>query len=85
MFCCGMGFGNWSGPVSRTAQDGSGEPRTSGNQAFDEYRAATLQRLEAEQREFREFLAGLQAAKDKAEFDRFMAECRARSAPQPQA
>ena len=85
MFCCGMGFGNWRGLASRPAQDGWGEPRASGNQAFDEYRAATLQRLEAEQREFRAFLARLQAAQDKAEFDRFMAECRARSAPQPQA
>jgi hypothetical protein len=85
MFCCGMGFGNWRGHVSRPAQDGWVGPRTSGNQAFDEYRAATLQRLEAEQLEFREFLARLQAAKDKAEFDRFMAECRAPSAPQPQA
>jgi hypothetical protein len=51
----------------------------SGNQAFDEYRAATLRRLEEEQREFREFLSRLRAAKDKAEFDQFMAECRNRS------
>ena len=84
MFCFGIGFGNWLGHASRPAQDGWGEPRRSGNQVFDEYRAATLRRLEAEQREFREFLARLQAAKDKAEFDRFMAECRSRSAPQPQ-
>lgn len=46
----------------------------SGNRAFDEYRAETLQRLEEEQREFKEFLERLRHAKDKAEFDQFMAE-----------
>jgi hypothetical protein len=33
-----------------------------------------LRRLEDEQREFRDFLARLRAAKDKTEFDQFMAE-----------
>jgi hypothetical protein len=47
---------------------------TSGNHAFDEYRAETLRRLEDEQREFKEFLDRLRHAKDKAEFDQFMAE-----------
>ncbi len=55
--------------------------RTSGNQAFDEYRTATLQRLEEEQREFRDFLSRLRMAKDKAEFDQFMAERRIRPEP----
>jgi hypothetical protein len=45
-----------------------------GNRAFDEYRAETLRRLEDEQREFVEFLDRLRHAKDKAEFDQFMAE-----------
>ena len=49
-------------------------PPSSGNRAFDEYRAETLSRLEEEQREFREFLNRLRMAKDKAEFDQFMAE-----------
>jgi hypothetical protein len=57
------------------------EPRSSGNRAFDEYRAETLSRLEEEQREFREFLDRLRLARDKAEFDQFMAERRNR--PQP--
>ena len=48
----------------------------SGNRAFDEYRAETLRRLEDEQREFMEFLDRLRHAKDKAEFDQFMAERR---------
>jgi hypothetical protein len=62
------------------------DQRSSGNRAFDEYRAETLRRLEEEQREFREFLERLRAAKDKAEFDQFMAERRNRngtSAPPP--
>jgi hypothetical protein len=58
-----------------------------GNRAFDEYRAETLRRLEEEQREFMAFLERLRHAKDKAEFDEFMAERRRRSegpAAQPQ-
>jgi hypothetical protein len=56
---------------------------SSGNRAFDEYRTETLQRLEEEQREFREFLQRLRMAKDKSEFDQFMAERRNRPAPSP--
>jgi hypothetical protein len=51
---------------------------SSGNAAFDGYREETLRRLEEEQREFREFLDRLRKAKDKQEFDQFMAERRAR-------
>src|SRR4051812_48444556 len=47
--------------------------RSSGNHAFDEYRTETLRRLEEEQREFRDFLDRLRFAKDKHEFDQFMA------------
>jgi hypothetical protein len=50
----------------------------SGNRAFDDYREETLRRLEEEQREFREFLDRLRKAKDKEEFDQFMAERRTR-------
>ena len=56
--------------------------RPSGNRAFDEYRAETLRRLEEEQREFREFLERLRMAKDKSEFDQFMAERRNRPPPE---
>jgi hypothetical protein len=52
----------------------------SGNRAFDEYRTETLRRLEDEQREFKEFLDRLRYAKDKAEFDDFLAERRTRPA-----
>jgi len=51
---------------------------SSGNTAFDEYRADTLRRLEEEQKEFFEFLERLRQAKDKAEFDQFMSERRDR-------
>ena len=73
----GGGHGGWAGP-------------SSGNRAFDDYRSETLQRLEEEQREFRDFLQRLRMAKDKSEFDQFMAERRNRPqppvppAPQPQ-
>ena len=64
----------------------SGQAPSSGNRAFDEYRSETLRRLEQEQCEFREFLDRLRFAKDKTEFDQFMAERRDRpAAPQPQA
>jgi hypothetical protein len=53
----------------------------SGNHAFDDYRSETLKRLEEEEREFRQFLERLRMAKDKAEFDQFMADRRSRPAP----
>jgi len=52
---------------------------SSGNTAFDAYKAETLRRLEEEQEAFESFLERLRAAKDKAEFDQFMEE-RARRA-----
>jgi hypothetical protein len=66
--------GGWAGPQT---------PPSSGNRAFDEYRAETLRRLEEEQRDFRSFLDRLRHAKDKSEFDAFMAERRNRP-PEPQ-
>ncbi len=59
------------------------QPSSSGNRAFDEYRSETLNRLEEEQREFRGFLDRLRMAKDKAEFDQFMADRRNRPADAP--
>jgi hypothetical protein len=68
-------FRGWCAPQQQAAP-------TSGNRAFDEYRAETLRRLEEEQKEFGSFLDRLRFAKDKAEFDQFMAERRQRP-PQP--
>lgn len=48
--------------------------RTSGNSAFDAYKADTLRRLEEEQHAFEAFLQRLRDAKDKSEFDQFMDE-----------
>ena len=59
------------------------QPPTSGNKAFDEYRTETLRRLEDEQREFQDFLQRLRFAKDKSEFDQFMAERRPGNNPPP--
>lgn len=76
---------NWCGPGWASS---SAQPASSGNHAFDEYRAETLRRLEEEERQFKEFLDRLRQAKDKAEFDQFMAEMRRRSEgppPQPMA
>jgi hypothetical protein len=73
-------YGNHMGPG--TGRGTWWQPgRSSGNRAFDEYREETLRRLEEEQREFKEFLGRLRMAKDKAEFDQFMAERRVRTTP----
>ena len=53
---------------------------SSGNQAFDGYRSETLRRLEEEKREFADYLERLRRARDKAEFDGFMADRRRRPA-----
>jgi hypothetical protein len=91
----------WSGRMSCWRRGGTGrygqeamrDPSgwfrpSSGNHAFDEYRTETLRRLEDEQREFKEFLERLRFARDKTEFDQFMAERRDRPgsspAPSPQ-
>ena len=55
--------------------------RSTGNRAFDEYRADTLRRLEEEEKEFREFLDRLRFAKDKVEFDEFLANRRPPAPP----
>ncbi|MDP4031501.1 MAG: DUF2852 domain-containing protein [Pseudorhodobacter sp.] len=47
---------------------------SSGNSAFDAYKAETLRRLEEEQGAFEAFLQRLREAKDKSEFDNFMAD-----------
>ncbi len=54
-----------------------------GNRAFDEYRSETIRRLEDEAREFKDFLERLRHAKDKAEFDQFMADRRNQPAARP--
>ena len=79
---CGYRYGWWQSTEPGRGAGwkpwfGGGQP-SSGNHAFDEYRAETLRRLEEEQKEFNEFLERLRFAKDKAEFDQFMSERRNR-------
>ncbi|MGB4876142.1 MAG: DUF2852 domain-containing protein [Candidatus Competibacter sp.] len=65
-----------------TMGKGCCSPRRSestGNSAFDDYRKETLRRLEEDQREFMEFLERLRRARDRSEFDEFMAERNRRS------
>ena len=66
----GFGFAGWS---------------SSGNAAFDEYRAEQLRRLDEERRrldeevhEFHDYLRNLNMAKDREEFDRFMRDRQSR-------
>ncbi len=70
--------GRWqqrfAGKWERRGEPWRGGFSSSGNRAFDEYREETLKRLEDEQREFRDFLERLRLAKDRSEFDQFMAE-----------
>jgi hypothetical protein len=78
----------WGGPWSgwKNWMCGTQAPSSSpssGNRAFDEYRTETLRRLEEEQKEFGAFLDRLRFARDKSEFDQFMAERRSRPAPPP--
>jgi hypothetical protein len=58
----------------RRARRAMGAMRSSGNAAFDAYKAETLRRLEDEQQAFEAYLQRLREAKDKAEFDQFMDE-----------
>jgi hypothetical protein len=93
----GCGSARWQNKMERmqakvdgmrsrmSGASGWGYAPASGNRAFDEYRTDTLRRLEEEQREFQDFLQRLRFAKDKAEFDQFMAERRRGSSEaQPQ-
>jgi hypothetical protein len=64
----------------------------SGNHAFEEYKAAELARLdemrrklEEDQKAFGDFMERVRRAKDKEEFERFMAERNAPAAPQASA
>ena len=59
-------------PVARPF--GRSMMQSSGNSAFDAYKEDTLRRLQEEQDNFAAFLGRLRDAKDKAEFDQFMAD-----------
>ncbi len=78
---CSKRYGHWNTPDGSSARAEFrdwkrrhrwGRDASSGNVAFDEYREETLRKLEEDQREFRDYLDKLRAAKDRAEFDQFM-------------
>jgi Protein of unknown function (DUF2852) len=81
------GMSRWQNKMDRMRTGGcdwwSSSSSSSGNRAFDDYRTETLKRLEEEQREFKEFLQRLRFAKDRQEFDQFMAERRNRPPQDP--
>jgi len=71
---------SWSGCGPRGHRSDRSSSR-SGNVAFDDYRDAELKRLDEERRrleedraEFEAYVHDLRRARDKAEFDRFMAD-----------
>ena len=72
-------FSAFTAPWKRGAWNADSAP--TGNRAFDEYRKAAFEKLEAEhrkleaeRREFDSFLEKLRKAKDEEDFQRFMAE-----------
>ena len=76
--------GRNGGPFARQGFGGFGG--TSGNAAFDEYRAEQLRRLEEERKRldeevnaFHEHMRNLRMARDREEFDRFMRDRNAHS------
>jgi hypothetical protein len=78
--CAGWGWGRWR---DARGNGGPSEPPSSGNSAFDDYRREMLRRLEQDHQDFRAFLERLRHAKDKAEFDQFMADRDRPSGPWP--
>ena len=75
-----IGYIMWGGSVDDLINDmiskfkDMARPQpSSGNAAFDEYRRETLRRLEEEQAEFAEYVENLRHARDREEFERFMA------------
>nr|WP_195759905.1 DUF2852 domain-containing protein [Paracoccus sp. S-4012] len=87
-----LGYMIWSNRMFCSARRHHGMTRhrsawagaPTGNTVFDAYREETLKRLEEEHAEFLAFLQKLRDAKDKAEFDQFMAQ-RRNAAGQPEA
>lgn len=74
--------GKWERKMERWGMQAKAYQPT-GNHAFDEYRDETLRRLEEEAEEFQTFLDRLRMAKDKSEFEQFMADRRNRPSEPP--
>jgi hypothetical protein len=65
--------------IERGGASNSGDDPRSGNAAFNDYRRATLRKLELEAEEFRKYLDGLRRAADAAAFDTFLKSRRAQA------
>jgi len=65
---------NWTGRAEKRWNRAKTTFSSTGNRAFDEYREETLKRLEDEASEFQAFMERLREARDRAEFDQFMAD-----------
>jgi Protein of unknown function (DUF2852) len=65
----------------RCGESSVAEAPVSGNTAFDDYRRATLKKLELEAEEFRRYLDGLRRAADAAAFETFLKSRRAEGGP----
>ena len=88
-----LGYMIWSKRMFNRSQGGhrserrsrhmayAGAYSSSGNSAFDSYKAEMLRRLETEQTAFETFLQRLRDAKDKSEFDAFMDDRAKTNAP----
>jgi len=78
------GFVLWRTLMRRSQRSlGGRRPRRDSafhNSAIEDYRQATLRRLDEEHGKFREFLERMRRSKDKQEFDAFMAGRRGRPA-----
>jgi len=70
----------WGGRIDDLITDGidmikgatKRTPQSSGNAAFDDYKAATLRDLEEQQAEFADYVDHLRQARDREEFEHFM-------------
>ena len=70
------GYAGAGGAMVRTLRTPQFLSGSTGNTAFDQYRAETLRQLESDQQAFYGFMDKLRRAKDREEFDRFMSERR---------
>ncbi len=73
--------GRAAGRRAAAGENGTSSRRRAATARSTSTRAETLRRLEEEQREFVDYLERLRQAKDKAEFDQFMADRRRPQTP----
>lgn len=71
-----LAYLTWSGQLGTWRMPSLRRPQlwSTGNAAFDDHRADVLKKLDQEQRDFADFVERLRQAKDRSEFDTFMAE-----------